>query len=59
MTLQAGRIPADRRQQIDTGIEVVIEGATRFALDSPTLDPGDALDHLYSAGLRLRAGTAQ
>lgn len=58
MDLQGGRIPADRRQRIDADIEVLIGTASRFALDSPKLDPDDGLDYLYSTGLRLRAGVA-
>jgi pyruvate dehydrogenase E1 component alpha subunit len=51
-----GRIPADLRQQIDAEIEVIIDAATRFALDSPKPDPDDGLENLYASGLRLRAG---
>ena len=57
MRIQAGRLPAaaaaDRR-----GIEVLLDAAVRFALGSPKVDPADGLDHLYSTGLRVRAGVA-
>ncbi len=56
MVLQAGRVPADRRQRIDDEVEAIIEAATRFALDSPRPEPEECLDYLYSSGLRLRPG---
>lgn len=56
MDLQGGRIPAGRRADIDAAVEVALDAAERFALDSPRPDPEDALAYLYSTGLRLRAG---
>ncbi len=59
MEIQGGRIPPGLRQRIDEEVENVIAAASRFALASPKPDPGDALDYLYSTGLRLRAGMAE
>ena len=56
LELQSGRIPADLRQRIDAEVDVVVDAATRFALDSPKPDPADGLENLYASGLRLRAG---
>jgi TPP-dependent pyruvate/acetoin dehydrogenase alpha subunit len=56
LDLQAGRIPASQREQIDADVEVRLDAAVAFALDSPRPDPADGLDYLYSTGLRLRAG---
>ncbi len=56
MELAGGRIPAQRRQQIDEQVEVDLEAAVRFALDSPKPEPGEALDYLYYSGLRPRGG---
>ncbi|HEV2373005.1 MAG TPA: thiamine pyrophosphate-dependent dehydrogenase E1 component subunit alpha [Streptosporangiaceae bacterium] len=53
---QAARVPAETRRRIDEEAEAVVDAAVRFALDSPEVDPDGALDHLYSSGLRLRAG---
>lgn len=52
--LAAARIAADRRQQIDEQVEADLDTAVRFALESPRPEPGEALDYLYSTGLRLR-----
>ncbi len=54
--IQAARIPAADRARIDAEVEVVVERAARFALDSPEPDPVDALKYLYSDGLRTREG---
>lgn len=56
MEIQAARIPAGLRAEIDAEAEQRISDAVKFAVDSPRLDPASALDHLYSDGLRLRAG---
>jgi pyruvate dehydrogenase E1 component alpha subunit len=56
LPLQCGRIPGDVRQRIDDEVETVLESAVRYALDSPKPDPADALDYLYSGGVRPRAG---
>jgi pyruvate dehydrogenase E1 component alpha subunit len=58
MELQGGRITAGQREQIDIEVEVLLEEAVRFALDSPRPDPADALDYLYASGLRARPGVA-
>ncbi len=55
--LQGGRIPADQRKAIDEEVDLLIDAAVRFALDSPKPDPDAGLDYLYSSGLRLRAGS--
>jgi acetoin:2,6-dichlorophenolindophenol oxidoreductase subunit alpha len=56
MELAGGRIPAAARRQIDEHVEEDVAAAVRFALDSPKLDPGEALDYLYASGLRPRGG---
>ena len=58
MDIQAARLPTGRRQRIDEDVEVLLDAAVRFALDSPKLDPAGGLDYLYSTGLRVRAGVA-
>jgi pyruvate dehydrogenase E1 component alpha subunit len=54
LELAGGRIPAERRQEIDEKVEADLDAAVRFALDSPKPEPGEALDYLYSGRLRLR-----
>jgi TPP-dependent pyruvate/acetoin dehydrogenase alpha subunit len=56
MTLQAGRIAAVQQERIDAETEAALDAAAQFALASPRPEPDDALDYLYSTGLRLRAG---
>jgi pyruvate dehydrogenase E1 component alpha subunit len=56
MELAGGRIPAQRRQQIDEQIEVDLDAAVRFALESPKPGPDEALDYLFTSGLRPRGG---
>lgn len=56
--LASQRVPEHARLRIDEEVEGVIEAATRFALDSPKPDPGDALSYLYTGGVHLRAGAA-
>jgi TPP-dependent pyruvate/acetoin dehydrogenase alpha subunit len=56
LALQATRVPAGARAEIDAAVEDEIEAAVRFALDSPRPDPIDALANLYSTGLPVRAG---
>jgi acetoin:2,6-dichlorophenolindophenol oxidoreductase subunit alpha len=56
LLLQASRITAGQREQIDQEVDAAVEAAARFALDSPKLDPGDGLQYLYASGLQLRAG---
>jgi acetoin:2,6-dichlorophenolindophenol oxidoreductase subunit alpha len=58
MTLQGGRILAERRQTIDADIEALLDEAERFALGSPRPDPADAFDYLYATGLQVRPGVA-
>lgn len=56
--IQAARVPPDLRSRIDAEIEALLDAAERFAAESPEPDPSGALDHLYSGGLRPRAGIA-
>ena len=56
LELAGGRIPAERRKQIDEETGVRIDAAVRFAAGSPRPDRGDGLKYLYSSGLRLRSG---
>src|SRR5580658_10502492 len=58
MLAQSGRVPAAQRESIDAEVEVTLDAAVKFALDSPAPDPGDALAYLYSTGLRPRASAA-
>lgn len=55
--LQGGRVRAQRRQQIDADIEVIIDSATKFALDSPEIGFDEGLDYLYATKMPLRPGT--
>jgi pyruvate dehydrogenase E1 component alpha subunit len=56
--IQGARIPAAERDRIDASLEVLLDGAVRFAKESPPPDPAGALDHLYADGLRARAGVS-
>jgi pyruvate dehydrogenase E1 component alpha subunit len=56
VALQASRIPESTRQQADDEVEAALEEAIRYAAGSPRPDPADAMDYLYSDGLRPRAG---
>ncbi len=56
VALQRSRIPDDLRQRIDDEVEAILEAAVRYAMDSPKPDPAQALDYLYSGGVRPRAG---
>jgi len=56
LELAASRIEADQRETIDTRVEEDLDNAVRFALESPKPDPREALDYLYSSGLRPRGG---
>jgi pyruvate dehydrogenase E1 component alpha subunit len=58
VAVQGARIPAEVRERLDAEIEVLLDEAVRFAVDSPLPDPAGALDHLYADGLRARAGVA-
>jgi acetoin:2,6-dichlorophenolindophenol oxidoreductase subunit alpha len=56
LELQAGRIPAGRRQEIDADVAQAIDAATKFALDSPEIGPDEGFDYLYASMPRLRPG---
>lgn len=56
LEIQGQRVGADRRQRIDAEIEVLLDEAVKFALDSPEPDPADALDYLYASGNPVRSG---
>jgi pyruvate dehydrogenase E1 component alpha subunit len=56
LELAGNRIAADRRQRIDEQVEADLDAAVRFALESPKPGPGEALDYLFSSGLRPRGG---
>ncbi len=58
LPLQASRVAPGARERIDAEVEAVLDAAVEFALSSPRLGPADGLDHLYSDGLRPRAGVA-
>ncbi|WP_020519771.1 thiamine pyrophosphate-dependent dehydrogenase E1 component subunit alpha [Catelliglobosispora koreensis] len=58
MEIQGSRLPADLRAGIDDEIEILLEEAVRFALESPEPDEHEALDYLYADGMRARAGVA-
>jgi pyruvate dehydrogenase E1 component alpha subunit len=52
------RVPVATRRRIHVEVETLLDGAVRFALDSPAPEPDAALDHLYASGLRTRAGVS-
>ncbi len=54
--LQGGRVPPERRQEIDAEVEAIIEAATKFALDSPEIGADEGLDYLYASRMWLRPG---
>ncbi len=58
LDIQAARVPADVRERIDAEIEVELDEVVRFAVESPKPDPLDAFEHMYSDGLRPRAGAS-
>lgn len=58
LELQRQRVPADVRARIDAEIEVVLEEAVRFAVDSPKPDPMDAFDHIYATSIKTRSGVS-
>jgi acetoin:2,6-dichlorophenolindophenol oxidoreductase subunit alpha len=58
VAIQAARVPAAVRGQIDDEIEELLDRARRFVDESPEPDPSGALDFLYADGLRGRSGTA-
>jgi len=58
LDIQAARIPAAVRDQIDAEVAEVIESAHEFARSSADPDPKDALEYLYASGMTGRGGTA-
>jgi acetoin:2,6-dichlorophenolindophenol oxidoreductase subunit alpha len=58
LEIQTARVPQSVREPIDAEIETLLDGAVKFAVDSPRPDPVDALDYLYASGLRVRAGVS-
>ena len=58
MDIQAARVPADVRARIDAEVEAEIEDVVAFAVGSARPDPLDALEYMYTDGLRARAGVA-
>ena len=56
LALQASRIPESTRQQADDEVEVALEAAVRYAVDSPKPDPAGGMDYLYSDGPGTAAG---
>jgi acetoin:2,6-dichlorophenolindophenol oxidoreductase subunit alpha len=58
VTLQGGRIAADRRQGFDAEVEELLDGAVRFARSGPRPDPAGAFDHRYATPVPIRPGFA-
>ena len=58
LVLQAGRVPAGRRDEIDAEVEAAVAAAVQFALAGRKPDPADGQDYLYASGLRTRPGVA-
>jgi pyruvate dehydrogenase E1 component alpha subunit len=58
LDLQAARVPADVRAVIDAEVERELDEVVAFAVGSPKPDPADAMEYMYSDGLRPRAGVA-
>jgi TPP-dependent pyruvate/acetoin dehydrogenase alpha subunit len=58
LDIQAARVPADVRARIDAEVEAEIEDVVAFAVASARPDPMDALEYMYTDGLRARAGVA-
>jgi acetoin:2,6-dichlorophenolindophenol oxidoreductase subunit alpha len=56
--IQGGRIPAERRAEIDAEVEALLDEAVRFAVESPKPAGSEALEYLYGTGLRGRAGVS-
>jgi pyruvate dehydrogenase E1 component alpha subunit len=56
--IQGARLSGDERAAIDAEIEALLAAAEEFALTAPYPDPATALDHLYSDGMRPRAGVS-
>src|SRR5215472_2770704 len=58
LDIEAARIPAAVRDQIDAEVAEIIESAHEFAKSSADPDPKDALEYLYATGMTGRGGTA-
>lgn len=58
LDIEAARIPAAVREQIDAEVATIIESAHEFARSSADPDPKDALEYLYATGMTGRGGTA-
>lgn len=56
LDIQAARLPASVREQIDAEVEALLDQAQAFAEASAEPDPAGALDFLYADGPRGRAG---
>nr|WP_083795732.1 thiamine pyrophosphate-dependent dehydrogenase E1 component subunit alpha [Catenulispora acidiphila] len=56
LDIQGARIDAGVRARIDAEVDVLLDEAVRFALESPRPDPATALDFLYADGTTARAG---
>lgn len=57
LDIEAARIPAAVRDQIDAEVAEIIESAHEFARSSADPDPKDALAYLYASGMTGRGGT--
>jgi pyruvate dehydrogenase E1 component alpha subunit len=58
LQISGDRVPEQVRAGIDAEIELLLQTARQFAVDSPEPDPAGALDHLYADGLRARPGVS-
>lgn len=58
LDIEAARIPAAVRDQIDAEVAEIIESAHEFARSSADPDPKEALEYLYASGMTGRGGTA-
>ncbi|HKN98987.1 MAG TPA: thiamine pyrophosphate-dependent dehydrogenase E1 component subunit alpha [Pseudonocardiaceae bacterium] len=58
LDIQAARVPADVRAEVDARIEAELDEVVAFAVGSPRPDPVAALDYMYTDGPRARAGVA-
>jgi acetoin:2,6-dichlorophenolindophenol oxidoreductase subunit alpha len=52
------RVPGEVRASIEAEIEVLVDEAVRFAVESPKPDPLDAFDYLYSSSIPIRPGVS-
>ena len=58
LDIEAARIPAAIRDQIDAEVAGIIESAHEFARSSADPDPKEALEYLYASGMTGRGGAA-